>query len=871
MNYQDLELFLQFLAPNEPVTVSFFSSPEAGKEEIIRGLGVFHGTYLEIVEKLEYLLAPGSNYRYPTVHVTINKTNFLGRKLTNIVSPRVLCVDLDSVTSRERIKEIATLFNPGLIVESSPQKFHIYWKLSDSLQDITHLKDWEFFQLALAQFLNGDYTLSQVSHTIRMPGCERLTKTDSVTPFTPAIVFYAPDNKPIESWDEVRAVLGGETNANALVEAAHVSIRAARRALRQAMTTREGAISTFGQGRNTALYSLLKSEVSNITKPSDDISYVTQLASEINSQFQAGPLPDEELKHIVESAFERGLAVREKRNSKLNWLLSSTMQSAGDDIAVSITNIGHDDADVATQVVGNTNGTNGTGTNGNGHEYVNGHAHTGHLLNGAALMDTGPVQSAHKFSELSIIEKIVAHHGDKLVRVGSAIYAFSTHDNVWRLQDRQTPTELLELFERETLDVLSSEEFARTYAVTKDGAVSEEKLNQAKLKFLSARTAFNAIKAVPIHGGIRRSDATIFDADDRLLFTGDGLVLNMVTGETRPPVCRDYLLGATPVQYDSSAECPGWLQFLSDIFSLNEKPLEMVSFLQRIFGYSLGSSIDEQKIFCHFGDGCNGKSKVLSALLAITGDYGSMLGPDDLVSKKAGFKFERIATKLQGKRCVIVDDMDTASVWNEAFVKGLTSSNILARALYQESRVVANRAKIHIGLNAIPQPESESYGLIRRICLVPYAKQFESSGYHSERIDRLIQDELSGILNWAIAGYRERIKRRGEFGDGLLEPGESDVALQEYRTQHFIGDEIIKQLFEVTDDRDQWLSPSDILTTVNNAYQSRGSSQRVSRNRVASLIKSIFKVEVTTAWNADKGYTTKFYPVKLKLGQIPTF
>src|SRR5262249_23720719 len=111
--------------------------------------------------------------------------------------------------------------------------------------------------------------------------------------------------------------------------------------------------------------------------------------------------------------------------------------------------------------------------------------------------------------------------------------------------------------------------------------------------------------------------ATRYDRDPALLTTGNGTI-NLETGELRHADPEDLITRATHIQYDPSATCPRWLQFLNEIFPGDP---DLVEFIQRAIGYSLTGHTGEQCMFILYGNGANGKTTFLETVRRLLGTH----------------------------------------------------------------------------------------------------------------------------------------------------------------------------------------------------------------------------------------------------------
>jgi hypothetical protein len=125
------ECFLRALAPgNDRFTFQTFTDSkelrerykaERKRDPLARML---HGTLAERWNELVRLSAAGAG-----VYVTVNETNLSGRAAADIVRIRAYFVDMDGAP----LTNLARLgLRPHLITQTSPGKFHVYWRVADA-------------------------------------------------------------------------------------------------------------------------------------------------------------------------------------------------------------------------------------------------------------------------------------------------------------------------------------------------------------------------------------------------------------------------------------------------------------------------------------------------------------------------------------------------------------------------------------------------------------------------------------------------------------------------------------------------------------------------------------------------------------------
>jgi putative DNA primase/helicase len=278
---------------------------------------------------------------------------------------------------------------------------------------------------------------------------------------------------------------------------------------------------------------------------------------------------------------------------------------------------------------------------------------------------------------------------------------------------------------------------------------------------------------------LAKGDASItanldeFDSDPWLLNVANG-TLDLRTGTLRSHAQADLLTKLAPVEYDPAAKCPAWERFLSTIFNGNSA---ILSYVQRLAGYSLTGSTREHVLAILNGTGANGKSTFLNTLLSLLGNDYSMKAPPGLLLAKRREEHSTERADLRGKRLVVAIELDEGSRLAESLAKELTGGDpIRARKLFHDNEQFQPTHKIVIAANHRPDIRGRDVGIWRRIKLLPFTVVIPKSERDPELPAKLAA-ELPGILNYCIAGCLAWQKT------GLSEPKEIVAATAAYRQQ----------------------------------------------------------------------------------------
>lgn len=190
MNTSDIKLYINFIINPERILCGVWYNDSLSCPVKGYGKGV-HGFIDDFLVQYEEFPEPK-----PTLHITLNSLAVNAERAgANWEDCRVFCVDLDRKVEEEELVSITNDYAPDMVVESSPKKYHLYWKVQSCLGTKNWKPCWSQVQAVLAHALKGDKLMRSLAHLIRVPGFPRVTK-DGVL-FTPRITYLNPVITPI--------------------------------------------------------------------------------------------------------------------------------------------------------------------------------------------------------------------------------------------------------------------------------------------------------------------------------------------------------------------------------------------------------------------------------------------------------------------------------------------------------------------------------------------------------------------------------------------------------------------------------------------------------------------------------------------------
>ena len=220
----------------------------------------------------------------------------------------------------------------------------------------------------------------------------------------------------------------------------------------------------------------------------------------------------------------------------------------------------------------------------------------------------------------------------------------------------------------------------------------------------------------------------------------------------------DYTTVKMPYRYDDKATHKRWDKFVSEITSNDKKAQKL---LKEFAGYLLLPDCRFQKALMLKGEGSNGKSvfvNILKKMLGGSQGYVSFVEPSKLI------KDFRLMPFKDSWLNVSSDSESDLSGAEGQFKKLVAGEELEDSYKFKKPFSFSTRSKMVMCCNKFPTVNDISEGFMRRFLIVDFKKHFVDPEYvrpdNNEmaidvNIERELEKELPGILNWAIEGLQE--------------------------------------------------------------------------------------------------------------------
>jgi len=245
-------------------------------------------------------------------------------------------------------------------------------------------------------------------------------------------------------------------------------------------------------------------------------------------------------------------------------------------------------------------------------------------------------------------------------------------------------------------------------------------------------------------------------------------ILNIFTREIEDFSPKYTFFNKLPISFFPTSDCPVIKKHMGDILQDKNDVLVM----QELFGYLLYRDYKFEKGFMFTGTGRNGKGKTIELMKRF-------LGADNTcnISLQSLEKDNFIMSVLHNKFANLSADISDSALQETGNFKSLTGHDLITapRKFLQPIHFV-NFAKMIFSANKLPESSDFSIGFLDRWIIFDFKYRFylktdydkvENKTDFDKCADENIvekistQDELNGLLNWALDGLDRLFKQKG--------------------------------------------------------------------------------------------------------------
>jgi putative DNA primase/helicase len=364
------------------------------------------------------------------------------------------------------------------------------------------------------------------------------------------------------------------------------------------------------------------------------------------------------------------------------------------------------------------------------------------------------------WTELGYARRLIAAYGDRLRYVPAWRKWLVWDGHRWAIDDTGQAARWCKVI-------------ARTLT-TEAMAVTDADKRQAKI-----RLARHGERSAGVSGALTlaSTEAEIavahddLDADPFLLNCANG-TLDLRTGALRPPAPADLITKVARAAYRPEVTGAEWSKFLTRV----QPDEQMRRFLARLTGLAMEGRVTEHLLPIHYGEGANGKTTFVDAVVYALGDYADSADPALLVARTFDAHPTGVAD-LFGLRLAVLHESDAGRRLAEGTVKRLTGGDrVKARRMREDFWSFDPSHTFAMLTNHKPLVGGTDEGIWRRLRLVPWSVVIPVDDRDLE-LGAKLQLEADAVLGWLVTGYQDWRSR------GLADPDAVVKATDAYREE----------------------------------------------------------------------------------------
>lgn len=332
-------------------------------------------------------------------------------------------------------------------------------------------------------------------------------------------------------------------------------------------------------------------------------------------------------------------------------------------------------------------------------------------------------------------------------------------------------------------------------------------------------------------------------------------VYDLEKKELLPHSDEYFFTGVLPYEFDPSAKAPRFEKFMDEVTEGNH---ELKTILLEFAGYAVsGDPCWIHKALILPGEGSNGKSTFMKVLQ-------NLVGPD-LYSA-----LQMSALDNDQKRYMLVNKLFNvgeetnihALSRSESFKTLVSGGDVDIKVVFMKPFNYRNKAKFIFACNKLPYTNDQSYGLFRRLLIVPFNATFNHDmGNVDVDLDEKLAAELPGIFNILMEHY-EVLRRRKKFAEGPA----TRKALSEYMDQNDFYKPFFEEKLHVTGQQTDYVSADEMFQAFIQFWEARGQQRKFfSYVEVLKKIRPFVEANGGVYGRLRKGDDRKFFFRGVKL------
>jgi putative DNA primase/helicase len=225
-----------------------------------------------------------------------------------------------------------------------------------------------------------------------------------------------------------------------------------------------------------------------------------------------------------------------------------------------------------------------------------------------------------------------------------------------------------------------------------------------------------------------------------LVITKDGVLLKEFDA-------NDYIKYQLDFDYRPQADAPLFNKYLNETLPNPEVQANLSEFIGSIF--IPAKVLKAEKILMLLGGGSNGKSVVHDIVTSLLGSHNVSAYSLANLTDDQGYQRAMLNNVLLNY------SSEFSGIKNHGLFKQLVSQErIEARQPYGQAFIMEEYARLMVNLNELPKDFEMNIAFFRRLLIIEFKKTIGEDQQDKQLAQKIINSELSGVLNWALDGLK---------------------------------------------------------------------------------------------------------------------
>lgn len=249
---------------------------------------------------------------------------------------------------------------------------------------------------------------------------------------------------------------------------------------------------------------------------------------------------------------------------------------------------------------------------------------------------------------------------------------------------------------------------------------------------------------------------------------------------------EDFITYQLPFEYNPHAKAPMFKKFIDRVIPDYSKELVLSEFMAYIFVNP--SVLKLEKVLMLYGSGANGKSVIYEIINALLGAENVTNYSLEQLTDVNGYYRAMVAGKLLNYCSEIGTRLDST-----IFKQMASGEKINARLPYGNPLIIENYAKLIFNSNTLPESSEKTNAYYRRFLIVEFDQVIGEDEQDKELSKKIIEKELSGVLNWVIEGLKRLLEQKRFSHSKAIEKALNNYKTQSDTVRLFLKEEGYKQ------------------------------------------------------------------------------